>query len=287
MTDGPGPTVAVVTLARDRRDHLSRQRRAMADQTRRPDRYVVVDLGGDPIEHDGDAEIVSMPTSGALPLAAARNTGASVADADVTIFLDVDCVPAPTLVADYADRIGEGDAIVCGPVGYLPTIAEAAFWNGDGTVAVETLRCLATYQDGRPRPGDPPQRSPRWELLWSLSFAIDRRSWKCIGGFDERYVGYGAEDTDFAWRARDAGVALVFTGAAEAFHQHHAVSSPPIEHLHDIVHNSTTFHDTWGEWPMVGWLTRFSDMGVIDWSPTAQHILTHIPDQLSRRSAAS
>ena len=43
-----------------------------------------------------------------------------------------------------------------------------------------------------------------YELLWSLSFALTATAWRRIGGFYDRYRGYGAEDTDFALTARAA-----------------------------------------------------------------------------------
>jgi len=47
---------------------------------------------------------------------------------------------------------------------------------------------------------------------------------------------------------------LGWVGGARAYHQHHPVSSPPVEHLDDILRNGRLFHERWGEWPMTGWL---------------------------------
>ncbi|MET0931866.1 MAG: hypothetical protein ABWX74_20295, partial [Aeromicrobium sp.] len=46
-------------------------------------------------------------------------------------------------------------------------------------------------------------------------------------------------------------------------HQHHPVSSPPLEHVEDIVRNATVFHDRWGAWPMGGWLDAFEERGLV------------------------
>ena len=91
---------------------------------------------------------------------------------------------------------------------------------------------------------------------------MSARSWKAVGGFDEGYVGYGGEDTDFAQRLGRAGGRLVWVGGARAFHQHHATSSPPVEHVHDIVVNANRFARRWGWWPMEGWLDAFADLGL-------------------------
>ena len=65
---------------------------------------------------------------GRLPLAAARNVGATSAvdaGADLLVFLDVDCLAAPDLLSTYASAWGrvEGQttrpAILCSAVAYL------------------------------------------------------------------------------------------------------------------------------------------------------------------------
>ncbi|MDO9396736.1 MAG: glycosyltransferase family 2 protein, partial [Herbiconiux sp.] len=71
------------------------------------------------------------------------------------------------------------------------------------------------------------------------------------------------EDTDFAFAAREAGVELAWVGSARAYHQHHPVQSPPVDHLDDIVRNATVFHERWGTWPMGGWLDAFEQRGLV------------------------
>ena len=266
-------TVTIVTVAKDRREHLERQFAGIDAQTRPPDEHVIIDLGGPPIGERPRTTVIGWDVDGrALPVGEARNRGAAIADSNVLIFLDVDCVPTPSLVADYVDLVGEHPGIVCGPVGYLPALAPDAFFDGEGRLAATSLRAGSSYQPGRPRPGEQTRRSDRYELFWSLSFAVHRSTWNDLGGFDNAFDGYGGEDTDLAWTARSGGIELFFTGRAEAFHQHHAISSPPVEHLHDIVRNATVFHHKWGQWPMAGWLAEFNDLGLIDWTPTSSHI---------------
>ena len=61
----------------------------------------------------------------------------------------------------------------------------------------------------------------RFELFWSLSFATGVADWHRFGGFCEQFRGYGAEDTDFAFRAADRGARLAWVGGATAYHPHH------------------------------------------------------------------
>jgi N-acetylglucosaminyl-diphospho-decaprenol L-rhamnosyltransferase len=63
---------------------------------------------------------------------------------------------------------------------------------------------------------------------------------------------------------------------AAAFHQHHAVSSPPVEHVDDILRNAALFHDRWGDWPMTGWLAAFEELGLVGRAPDGSY--TRIDD---------
>ena len=90
------------------------------------------------------------------------------------------------------------------------------------------------------------------------------------GGFDERYVGYGGEDTDFAKTLAMAGVPLAWVkGAARfrAYHQYHPHHMPPIHHLESVVRNSELFETKWGYRTMGHWLYAFRLMGLIDDRP--------------------
>ena len=88
------------------------------------------------------------------------------------------------------------------------------------------------------------------------------RTWRRLGGFCEDYTGYGGEDTDFGQIARVVGVGLAWVGGAHAYHQHHPVQDPPVDHLDDILVNATLFHRRWGWWPMRGLLDAFAAQGL-------------------------
>lgn len=263
-------TVAVVTAAAGRHDHLRRQREGLARGSVVPDRHVVVSMGDARIAadlHGADrTDVVLLPARDRLPLAAARNAGAAraVADgADVLVFLDVDVVPDRCLVQRYRDTADPG-RILCGPVAYLPAgVTDPARFADH------------PFHPARPVPPDGVV-APMTDiaLFWSLSFALRAATWETVGGFWEGYRGYGAEDTDFARQAVAAGVSMGWLGGAAGYHQHHPVSSPPVEHVDDILRNGALFRDRWGSWPMTGWLEAFAGLGLVrrvgdDWERTA------------------
>jgi GT2 family glycosyltransferase len=261
---------AVITTAHGRHGHLQRQLRGLRNGTRRADLHVVVaidDPGAAAIAAHASAHVVEYDTgTGALPIAAARNAGARVAlerDADLLVFLDVDCIPSTRLIDHYvaaADHVEHRDALLCGPVTYLPPPGPGGY-PGD-------LEPLVDPHPARPAPpdGDVVDGSD-YTLFWSLSFALSALTWQRIGGFHAEYEGYGAEDTDFAQTAWAAGVPLRWVGGADAFHQHHPVSNPPVEHVDDILRNAAIYHRRWGSWPMPGWLAAFEEMGLIQRAP--------------------
>ena len=268
-------TTAVITIVSGRHDHLLAQQRGLLLGSRRPDLYVVVAMDdaqavalttGGPLAGSGCClQTHDIPVDGPLPLAAARNIGAAAAlaaGADVLIFLDVDCVPAPSLVAVYdkAVRTESRPALHCGVVQYLDETVDA------GRIHPAELAGLAHTARPQPDPGES-TASDDWQLFWSLSFAVSNLTWQQLGGFCEDYRGYGAEDTDFGYHAFLSGINLRWLGGADAFHQHHDSQDPPVPHLVDIVRNATIFRRRWGFWPMQGWLTAFRDLGLADYDP--------------------
>jgi GT2 family glycosyltransferase len=280
-------TTVLVTVQRGRRKHLERQLAAVAASERRPRAHVVVSMDRVPPSMQG-CDVVWVPTGGsALPVAAARNIGIEHArrryDADLTILLDVDCLPSPAMIGRYEAAFARRQThVLSGPVWYLPPGVPAAG-------ALPTPAELAGLGPHAARPAPEAgalQDEPRHELFWSLSFAVSPPVHARIGGFDERYVGYGAEDTDYAQRASAAGVGLTWVGGADAYHQHHPVSSPPVEHLSDIVRNAALYRSIWGAWPMHGWLQAFARDGLVEWLPDGERLgLTPKGEAAAQRTA--
>ncbi|MCU1479885.1 MAG: glycosyltransferase [Subtercola sp.] len=202
------------------------------------------------------------PGRNGMRLAAGRNAGARAAladGADLLVFLDADCVPAPQLLQRYlAASLAHPDAVLCGPVTYLP--------KGFGATTPSRLYDATNPHAARPNPRDLEYvvaGAADYRLFWSLSFATTSFTWHRAGGFAEEYEGYGGEDTDFAATLAERGVPLVWVGGAHAYHQYHATASPPWQHLDDILRNAELYHSRWGQWPMEGWLRQFAEAGAI------------------------
>lgn len=275
------PVVAVITIAHGRHDHLRGQIAGLASGSRVPDLHVVAAMDDPEIAplvtdawgHGAARPVVVdvSPDPRGLPLAEARNRGASeatAAGADQLIFLDVDCIPGPQTVAAYTQQLADpprtrpAPAVLGGDVAYLPPLPPG---QQDWTAPADLTRLPAVGQHrpdrARLAPGET-RPEPDFTRFWSLSFAMSVVDFWATGGFCPDYVGYGAEDTDFAQLVGARGGSLTWVGGATAYHQHHPSPSPPVHQLGSVVRNAGIFADRWGWWPMEGWLEGFRERGL-------------------------
>lgn len=273
---------SVLTLVRGRTAHLANLMRGLARQETKPAELVIAwmqdeiasDLPdpGCPVRH---LHVPGEP----MPLARARNRAAQAARSDLLVFLDVDCIPSPTLIGAYLHAAREQSGVFLGEVLYLPEMASG-----------QTLDYASLDRAGRVHPSKPPipvegvREEPNSGELWGLSFAIRRADWFALGGMDEDFVGYGGEETDFAHRIGRSGLKLFWTAHARAYHQHHPVHVPPLHQFDHILRNATRFHAKHGRWCMEYWLGQFAEAGYVDWHDDTSMI--HVKRQPTEREIA-
>ncbi|MEP1214869.1 MAG: glycosyltransferase [Marinobacter sp.] len=271
--DHSEPTASVLTLVRGRQAHLDALVEGLTHQTRRDFELVVASMQPEPPRVSErvpfSVSVVEVPGA-RLPLAAARNAAAANARTERLIFLDVDCIPSPTLVENFVEQLDASGRCLLGEVRYLPgTLPQ-------GYIASATFSELAMHARQHPaRPNVPGEGwidEPEPRALWGLSFALTRRQYQTAGGMDETYLGYGGEETDFAEQLAAAGIRLGWCGNALALHQHHTVHTPPLDKFDDILGNAIRFYRKWGSWCMEYWLEYFVAHGLIKWSPTTTDI---------------
>lgn len=249
--------ISILTLVHKRENALRNTLTGVAKGSVLPQEVIVVYMNESPYdlpEYPFTVRSVSLVSKNdKLNLAEARNTAMASSDSPLNIFLDVDCIPEKELVARYLNALRSDDILWSGRVRYLSQhVAEISNWEKQ------------LLQLSSPDPVRAAQIDFPYELFWSLNFACSKKVFAKIGGFDPRYCGYGAEDTDFAFQARQQGVRLG-TLSATAFHQYHPSYSPPINHLQNIVCNARVFREKWRAWPMEGWLHAFKEKGLIEW----------------------
>ena len=186
--------ISVCTLAHGRAEHLANLVRGLARSLELPCELIVAVMQTEPY----DLPEVGFPVRQLLLdgdricLAEARNAAAAAASGDLLVFIDVDCIPSPDLLSDYARASRTHDGILMGEVGYLPAGA-----TDDGIDYARFERVAVKHSERAGPPVEAVGPCSDYRCFWSLNFAIPKRTFDELGGFDPRFVGYGGEDTDF------------------------------------------------------------------------------------------
>ncbi|MDY0958560.1 galactosyltransferase-related protein [Sphingomonas sp. CFBP8993] len=267
--------ISVVTLAGGRPDHLRNIVLGLSRQTMMPAELIVAVIQDTPYDlPEAPFPIRQMMVSGPrLPLATARNAAAKAAVGDKLVFLDMDCIPTPELLADYDRCLAQEDGLLMGEVLYLPGGATKGDWTYEDFAAV-----AVRHSDRRGPPPEGIERCEDYRCFWSLNFAMRRDTFLATGGFDERYAGYGGEDTDFGKLIDQAGVPIAWIKGGLAYHQYHPHHMPPVHHIDSVVRNAELFEAKWGYRTMGHWLHAFRLMGLIDDTPGRPIRILRRPD---------
>jgi GT2 family glycosyltransferase len=255
---------SIVTIVKGRRKQLANLLESVKGSTVLPHDIQVVCMDSPdgiaiPDGLNGSIHVSDEPHE--LPLAAARNRGIAATETDNVIFIDVDCIVSPTLFATMLMALQAGNVVTAYPL-YLPIVPDTGNYSN--------LKHRAVPHPARARI---PVGQPVHHLqFWSLLFAVQKQTFDAIGGFDESFVGYGAEDTDFAMTFHQAGVKLIFV-YDYVLHQYHAKYDPPLNYFDSILENAKRYQQKWNVLPMQRWLKGFEEMGLIK-IDQADHIIT-------------
>ncbi|KAF0676012.1 glycosyltransferase family 2 protein [Profundibacterium mesophilum] len=271
----PPRSVSVLTIASGRAAHLANVIRGL-DKQMQPPLELVIGVMQEEL-YEGLPEtgfpIRQVRVPGAsrgrdLPLAAARNAAAAAARGEVLAFLDIDCIPAPSLVADYARHAAPGAGLMMGEVMYLPG---GALDDGIDYAAFDAI--CQRHSDRRAAPAEGTEPCNDYRCFWSLNFALHAEDYAASGGFDERFRGYGGEDTDFGKTLSMRGIAINWMARGRVYHQYHPHHMPPVHHLHSVLRNAELFAEKWGYRTMEHWLHAFRMMGLIENGPDGLRVL--------------
>ena len=253
------PEFSIVTIVKGRRKQLANVLSSIEASTILPHDIQIVcmdDLDGIVIPDGLNVNIHLMDDTHKLPLAAARNMGIRTTKKDNVIFIDVDCIVSPTLFFNLLTALQANNIIAAYPL-YLPVVPNSGNY-GD-------LKHNAVPHPGREHI---PFGQPVEHLqFWSLIFAIKKQTFEKIGGFDESFIGYGAEDTDFAMMFDKVGIKQIFI-RDYVLHQYHDKHDPPLNYFDSIIKNATRYQQKWGTLPMRRWLKAFEEMSLIKIDPT-------------------
>ena len=202
----PRFSVVIPTHRRNRLLGLCLDRLAAGAQTLPADAYEVIVADDGPEADNAEAFMrerypwarwVAGPRRGP---AANRNRGAAEARGEWLAFTDDDCLPTPGWLAAFDARL-----------------AQAAEGGGDGMPRVlEGLTSAGGARDFGPFLTGP--YNHQGGCLWSCNFAIDRRLFEEMGGFDAGFPFPHLEDVDLRTRLEARREAYPFVPAAEVEH---------------------------------------------------------------------
>ncbi len=260
--------LSLITIVKGRGQHLSNLLSGIVRSTYTPDEIIIIainelpDLKG--FEQLSIKTILLESKDKDLPIAEARNLGATSSSNEHLIFLDVDCIPSARFFEQIFHQGKTTKTLIMGNPRYLTK----KVFRG---IRENQLKKISIFHPHRPTV-DRLEISKDWRLFWSLCFYIPKSLFIEIGGFDENYTGYGAEDTDFSLTLKQKGNYQFLLSEAVVYHQQHPVYSPPVHQLDSIIANAEKFYNKWGIWVMENWLEAFQQHGLINWTETSTKI---------------
>lgn len=272
------PEFSIVTIVKGRRKQLANLLHSIKASTILPHDIQVVcmdDGAGITIPDSLNVSLQVIENAHILPLAAARNAGIAATQTDNVIFIDVDCIVSPTLFANMLMSLQADNIIAAYPL-YLPLLPDSGNYND--------LKHRATQHPAREHipAGQPVQHLQ----FWSLIFAIQKRTFERLGGFDESFIGYGAEDTDFAMTFYKAGIKQILVHDY-VLHQYHDKYDPPLNYFDSIIENARRYQQKWDVLPMQRWLRAFEEMGLIEIDQVDNITVTQKPTDSQIKNSVS
>ena len=272
-------TVAVVTIAHGRHDHLRAPAASLARARRGPtttswSAMADPDLGAwrrgatAPTSWPRRRPAACRSPRPATPARAGARRGAPTCWSSSTST----AWPAPTSSRRTPRPWPHAPGTVwSGPVTYLPPgSTEATTWPARGTSTTRTRRGPHPRPGERVRGGDP--RPVLVAVLRPAPASVGGS-----GGFCEDYVGYGGEDTDFGQQ-----VARPRAATSAGWARPRLPPAPP-DRARRCSTSTTScataalFHRRWGRWPMLGWLQAFEGLGLVEQTPEGWRVTDVVP----------
>lgn len=179
---------------------------------------ILVDDGSSPpiskvitVPQNINIQFIYLPRDDHSCRARARNTGASVAKGEYLVFIDGDCLVSVNFLTNYRQYFlnNNNNGVVLGSFYCIDFYKKPEFLTSDYMISLEKEdpyhRDDFRFYLEKINNAKICNIHASWLLLISRNFAIKSEFFKNLGGFDERFIGWGSEDTEFAYRINNAG----------------------------------------------------------------------------------
>lgn len=262
---------ALITTVRREHDELLDQVGGISLGAVVPDFHVVIALadravtqGRLPITSDRwETLIDGLPTvKQQLPTARALQLGVTTAleaGAELLIFIEPTSIPDQHLVERFEERVQLGGhprpVLWYAEVGRLQP-------PGPGGYELAKLSERVRSQSQLLPPGVE-EVYAQGAAFTSPCFAMTREDYATAGGLCTDYVSGLGHDTDLATAVIGAGGDVVRVTGATAYQRHQPTTLPDKVSLASAATNATLYHQRWGAWPEVRWLTELVEAGLV------------------------
>ena len=233
----PPPTVALIVSTFNQPDYLSRVLRAISRQSRQPQEMLLADDGS-----GNETKDLFSSWSGQQPFlchhvwqphegfrkAHILNRAVTSARAEYLVFLDGDMVPHPDFMADHVSAARPGAFVQ----GHRALVEQnAAAWFGQNRLSADRRRALwqgqiSGWKNAWRWPWPVVSANKHLRGIRGCNFSLWRADMVRVNGYNEAFIGWGREDSEFAARLLNAGVQrLDLRGQAVCFHLWHPPAS--------------------------------------------------------------
>jgi validoxylamine A glucosyltransferase len=169
-------------------------------------------------------------------VAAPRNTGAKAASAPLVVFLDAGTIASPGFLAAHVDAhrafTGRATVVVGRVLGYNNNAFSEKAEGLSGDMRDSELDRFARTLGNIHLP---------WRLAWTVNLSVDATSFHSVGGFDERFTGWGAEDMELAYRLHREDAYFYWSDEAYALEHPHPRDMP--SNIASNIRNLKLFHE--------------------------------------------
>lgn len=207
-------TVSLVITTFNWPEALSLVLSSVANQTRIPDEVIIADDGsGVETQLIIERWAVRLPITHAwLPnadfrAARARNLALLKAKSDYVVMVDGDCLLPPTFI-DHHLRLASSDRVVAGSRYLIDAEATTKILKAADSPNILSSLFQSSKFRHLPFGWLRDIRPWAWKVVRTCNLALPREAVTLVAGFNESYVGWGREDSDFVIRLLRSGFSI-------------------------------------------------------------------------------